>query len=154
MQQKYIKALDIDYRNCERCSARTMTDKKQMFVKYRDELPMKFIERWLSRPAKVPVNVPDEAHNIYFRPAKPILLWSSSHTDRRRSTEMGYISISCLAGILAFVFLAEDIRGVRSSFINCLSLDPATIYNQMTPSWIYLWQTAFLVRKYIYIQAQ
>lgn len=56
---KYVKAAGIDYRShCERCSARTMTDKKQAFVKYRDELPMKFIERWLSRPVKVRVNVP------------------------------------------------------------------------------------------------
>lgn len=109
---KLVSTID---RATERCSARTMMDKKQAFVKYRDKLPMKFIERWLSRLAKVPV--PDEARNVYFRPAKPILLWSSSHTDRRRSTEIGYIDfVSRWNTCICTSNTAEDTRSASSSF--------------------------------------
>jgi len=54
--------------------ARKRRTKKRAFVKYRDELPMKFIERWLSRIGECSRKRPDEARNVYFRPTKSILL--------------------------------------------------------------------------------
>jgi len=113
--QWHIKAPDIDYRlHC--CSAKT-TDKKRAFVKYRDELPMKFIERWLSRTGECSRKRSDEARNVYFRPAKSILLWGSSHADRRRSTEMGYIDFMSHWNTCICTSSAAEDAGVSSFFI-------------------------------------
>lgn len=80
---------------------------------------------------------PDEARNVCFCPAKPILLWSSSHADRRRSTEIGYIFVSRWNACVS-TEPAEDVRGVSFLFVNRLSFDPAAIHNQVTSSCIYL----------------
>jgi len=145
--QWHIKAPDIDYRShC--CSAKT-TDKKRAFVKYRDELPMKFIERWLSRTSECSRKCPDEARNVYFRPAKSILLWSSSHADRRRSrTEMGYIDFMSHWNTCICTSSAAEDAGVSSLFISWLShSDSRHLRRSISDKWVVL-----AVYKYIYVK--
>lgn len=133
--------------------AKTTRDKEWAFVKYRDERPMKSIERWLSRPAKVHVNVSDEARNVYFRPAKPILLWSSSHADRRRSTEIGYIDFVSRWDTCVCTSGAAEDAGVSYPLVNRLSLEPAAI-SRSSDIFVKLLLTNnfFAARKYIYIR--
>lgn len=93
-------------RTTERCSARTMMDKKQAFVKYRDKLTMKF-RKVVIVLVKVPVNAPMKRvtstsarqNQFYFE-----VRVTRTDVDQRKWD----ISISCLAGILAFVLLTPQ----------------------------------------------